>query len=156
MVANPSNQFDPVGKLDEVIVGPQGERLGLDHWLFLARQDDQRYLARPGVGTQELDQLQTIDIRHDQVLEDDRGLHGVGHGQSPDRVLAKVQDNITLRIQHAPDGLADDGLVVDQQNRHGSGIRPVGQSAPELEGLQTHPWDPLFVIHPLRCPYRRG
>ena len=71
--------------------------------------------------------MQTIDIRHDQVLEDDRGLHGVGHGQSPDRVLAKVQDNITLRIQHAPDGLADDGLVVDQQNRHGSGIRPVGQ-----------------------------
>ena len=97
MVADAGNQFDPVGKLDQVIVGPQGEGLGLDHRLFLARQDDQRDLPRPWVGPQEFDQLQTIDVRHDQVLENDRGLDGVGRRQSLGRVLAKVQDNVALR-----------------------------------------------------------
>ena len=78
VVADPGDQFELVGQLDEVVVGPDGERLGLDGRLLLAGQHDQRHLARRLVGPEELHQRQAVDLRHDEVLQDDRRADRVG------------------------------------------------------------------------------
>ncbi len=117
VIADPRQQLEPVGKLDDVVVGPQRECLGLDGRLLLGREHDQRRLAGRLVGTELLDQGQAVDIGHDQVLKNHRGLDPVCLFEGLGGVRLVVEDDVRLAGQHAAHGLADHGLVVDQAGR---------------------------------------
>ena len=117
VIADPGQELEPVGKLDDVVVGPQGERLGLDGRLLLGREHDQRGLAGRLVGPEHLDQGQAVDLGHDQVLEDHRGLDPVGLVEGLGGVAAVMEGDVRLAGEHPAHGLADHRLVVDQQDR---------------------------------------
>ena len=117
VIADPRQELEAVGQLDDVVVGPQRERLGLDRRLFLGREHDQRRLAGRLVGPEHLDQGQAVDIGHDQVLKDHRGLEPVCLFEGLGGVAAVMEDDVGLAGEHAAHGLADHGLVVDQQDR---------------------------------------
>ena len=117
VIADPRQELEAVGELDDVVVGPQRERLGLDRRLFLGREHDHRRLAGRLVGPERLDQGQAVDIGHDQVLEDHRGLEPVCLVEGLGGVAAVVEDDVRLAGQHPAHGLADHRLVVDQQDR---------------------------------------
>jgi len=72
---------------------------------------------RGGIGPEELHQLQTVDVRHDQVLQDHCRLQLVGHRDRLGGILAKVEADVGLGRQHPADGFPDNGLVIDQQDR---------------------------------------
>ncbi len=117
VVADPSQEFEPVGQLDDVVVRPQTERLGLDLGFFLGRQDDHRDLARRFVLAKHPDQGQTVDVGHDQVLEDHRRLDLAGACERPRSVLAVMKRDVGFAQEHPADRLTDDRLVVDEQDR---------------------------------------
>ncbi len=116
VVSDPGQQLEPVGELDDVIVGPQREGLGLDRRLLLGGEYDHRRLAGRLVGPDHLHQGQPVDLGHDQVLEDDRGLDPVCLVEGLGGVAAVVEDDVRLAGEHPAHGLADHRLIVDQQD----------------------------------------
>ncbi|MND72964.1 hypothetical protein D3C80_645260 [compost metagenome] len=116
VVADARHQFDGVRQLDQVVVGPGGKRRALDQRVFLGRQDDDRDVLGRRVVAVLTHQGQPVQARHDQVLQDHRGLdaHGLGHRLV--RVGAEVEVDVLFIGQATPHRLADHGLVVDQQH----------------------------------------
>ena len=77
-----------------------------------------------GVGAIPPHQGEAVHARHDQILEDDRRLEAL---DDPDRlcgIAAIVKIDVGLVGEHAPDGLADHGLIVNEQH-HVHDRRPV-------------------------------
>src|SRR5262249_37189828 len=77
------------------------------------------------------DKVQAAGPRHDQVLEDDRWVGAQRRGHGLVRGGAEVELDVALDGQDPPDGLADDGLVVDQEHdpgpqRHCRRVRACG------------------------------
>ena len=119
VIPDAGHQFQLVGQLHDVVVRPQGKRLGLDNRLFLAGEHDHGGLARCRVGPKKLHQRQAVDLRHDQVLQDHGRLGPVGHFQGLGGILAEVEGNVRLVLEHLPHGGPDNRLIVDQQDRNG-------------------------------------
>ena len=69
------------------------------------------------VRPEKLYERQARRCQHDQVLQDDRGFESVRLLDRLGRIGAKMKDDVLLRGQHAPNGFADDGLVVHEKNR---------------------------------------
>ena len=115
VVANTRHQFDGVRQLDQVIIGPGRKRRTLDQRVFLGGEHDDRNVLGHRVVAVLTHQGQAIQARHDQVLKDDRGLdaHGLGHRLVG--VGTEVEVDVVLVGQPSPHGLADHGLIVDQQ-----------------------------------------
>jgi len=116
VVTDAGEEFEPVGELDDVVVGTQAERLGLDLGLLLGREHDHRGLAGRLVLAEELDQAEAVDVGHHQVLEDHGGADLGSPGDGLGGVLAVVEGDVALAGEHPPDRLADDRLVVDEQD----------------------------------------
>ena len=68
------------------------------------------------VGAIPLHQGDAVHARHDQILEDDRRLEALDDLNRFCGVAAIMKIHIGLVGEHAPDGLADRGLVVHQQH----------------------------------------
>ena len=45
VIADSREELEAVGKLDDIVIGAQRKRLGLDGWLFLGREHDQGCLV---------------------------------------------------------------------------------------------------------------
>ena len=90
VIADTGDQLQLVGQLDQVIIGADGEGLGLDDRLLLRREHDQGNFAGLRIGAEELDQRQPVDLGHHQVLEDHRRAQFVGQ---PDRLGGIVADS---------------------------------------------------------------
>ena len=101
MVTDTCQNFQTVRQFDHIIIGTQGKRFGLGVCLFLAGKDNQRHLPCCGIGTIIADQGQTVDFRHHQILQDDRGLYPVCGLNGFGGILAKVKINIMLGGQHS-------------------------------------------------------
>ena len=95
-------------------MAPRANASALMRGLLLRRQDDHRDVPGRGVGPEELDQRQPVDLGHDEVLEDDGGRDLLGHLERLGRVAAVVEADVGLAGKHPAHGLADDRLVVDQ------------------------------------------
>jgi len=54
VIADAGDQLDAVGQLDEIVVGPKGEGLGLGGRLLPRGEDDERNVLQPGMGRKNL------------------------------------------------------------------------------------------------------
>ena len=125
VITDTSDQFDGIGQFDEVIVGSQGEGLRLDDGFFLGGQDDHGNLACGLVDAEKLDQCQPIDIGHDQILQNDRRMHGVGRVDGAGGIGTEVENDVAFLGEHAPDGFPNDRLIVHEQDGDGTAVRVV-------------------------------
>ena len=137
MVADARHQLDPVGQLDEVVVGPKCERLGLDRRLLLRRQDDDREILEAFVGAHPAKHLETVDVGHHEVEEDDRRTDLGGPGQCRRGLPTIVEIERVLPGEHPPDRLADDRLVVNEEHHTpaGGGRQERGGATMERRGI---------------------
>ncbi len=119
VVANARDQFQLVRELDQIVVGASGEGLHLGRGVLLRGEDDERCGGRRWIAAEGAHHLDAIHARHDQVLEDDGGVEGIGFRKRHGRVRAKAVLQAGNIQQHAPDGLADDALIVDQEHLDG-------------------------------------
>jgi hypothetical protein len=76
-------------------------------------------------------EFEAVDLRHHEILEDHRRADLGGDLEGGWGVLAEVEGHSLLAGEHAPHGLADDRLVVDEQDggAAGSGGRGGGHRA---------------------------
>ena len=116
VITNAGDQLDLVGQFDQVVIGAHREGLAFDLRIFVRRKHDDRCIASRGVGAELANQSQAIDARHHQILENDRRLNLIGDGNGFAGVSAIMEIDIALVGQSAPDGFADHGLIVHQQN----------------------------------------
>ncbi|MCY1454057.1 hypothetical protein D9M71_710930 [compost metagenome] len=116
MVADARHQLDGVRQFHQVVVGSGGKGRALDQWVFLGRQDDDRDVLGGRVVAVFAHQGQAVQARHDQVLEDYRGLdlHRLGHRLV--RVGTKVEVDVLFVSQATPHRFADHCLIVDQED----------------------------------------
>jgi hypothetical protein len=112
VIANSRQQLEPVWKLDDIVVGSERKRLGFDRRFFLGREHDQRRLAGRLVSPEPLDQSEAVDLGHDQVLKDHRGIDPVGFIQRLGSIAIVMKVDIRLARDHAANSLADHRLVV--------------------------------------------
>ena len=118
VVLQAGDELEAIGGLHQVVIGPKAKRLGLGSGLFGARHDDEGGLASRGVGAEELHQRQPIDVGHDEVLQDNRGIQLVGDVERLKGVGAVVQADLGMVAQHLSHQFGDNGLIIDQQD-HG-------------------------------------
>jgi hypothetical protein len=129
-MADAGDEFDPVGELHEIVVGPERERFGLHRRFLFRRQDDDRQLPEAFIGPQLAKDLEPVDLGHHQI-EEDNGRGRIGsHGEGRAWIAAVMEIEGVLSGQHSPDRLADDRLVIDEQDhaatRRGRGERDGG------------------------------
>ena len=72
MMANARGEFDRIGQLDEIVVGPQREGFRLHSALLSWREHDDGNFLRRRVRPVESQHGEAIDLRHNQILQDDR------------------------------------------------------------------------------------
>ena len=130
VMAEAGDEFDPVGELHEIVVGPERERFGLHRRFLFRRQDDDRQFPEAFIGPQLAKDLKPVDLGHHQI-EEDTGRGRIGsHGEGRARIAAVMEIEGVLSGQHASDRLADDRLVIDEQDhaatRSGRGERDGG------------------------------
>jgi len=130
MMADAGDEFDPVGELDEIVVGPERERFGLHRRFFFRRQDDVRQFPEALFGPQPAKDFEPVDLGHHQIEEDNgRGRLG-SHGQGRSGFATVMEIDRVLSGQHPSDRLADDRLVIDEEDhatpRLGRGERDRG------------------------------
>lgn len=70
-------------------------------------------------GAVPLDQVQPIGVGHDQVLKDHGGLEFRGGSQGFGALLQKMKHDVALRGQHPLHRLADDHLIIHEED-HGA------------------------------------
>ena len=116
VIADPRDQLDAVGKLDEVIIRAEAERVALYRGLLLGRQHDDRDRPCVGIGAILAHEVQPTHGRHHQILQDDGRLHLPGDGDRLCGVRAVVELDLGLAEQGAPDGLGDHDLVVNEKH----------------------------------------
>ena len=123
MEPDPRDQFDLVGKLDQIVVGAGRKRIFLDDRIFLGREHDDRDVPGGGVGAIPLHQGEPVHARHDQILEDDRRLETLDDRDRVGGIAAIVKIDVGLVREHAPDRLADHRLIVNEQHHVDVGVR---------------------------------
>ena len=64
------------------------------------------------------EQVEAVEAGHDQILQDHRRLDLLRQAQGLLRVGAEVEVDVALCAQRPSHGLADHGLIVDQQHHH--------------------------------------
>ena len=119
MVAQAGEQLDLVRQLDQIVIGAVAECLGLGFRLLLGGEHDDWNITGGVVGAIELDQHQSIDIRHDQILQNDCGLNLGCQAQGVGSFDAAVQFKIIDTGKHAPERLVDDLLVIHEKDSVG-------------------------------------
>ena len=72
-VSTVRSHLERIRELDHVVIGAQRESLRLDLGLFFGREHDHRNVAGGLLLAELFHQRQAIDVRHDQVLQDDGG-----------------------------------------------------------------------------------
>ena len=79
-----------------------------------------------GRAAEGLHQRQAVDIRHDEVLQDERGPDAIGGRFGVGAPLAAVQLEAGHAVEQARERHADEPLIVDQQNRRAARGRRAG------------------------------
>ena len=118
-------QFAPVERLGQVVVGAEAETLDLVVELGEARQDqDRRIDAR---GAQAAQHLVAVDVRQHQIEDDDVVIVKLTDLET---VLAEVGriDDVSFGLQDQFDALGGVGIVFNQQHSHG----------PKLPGVDSN------------------
>jgi len=102
MVAQARNQFDFVRQLDKIIIRTDGERLPLDRRIFVRGKDDDGRITGARIRAELSHERQTIDTRHDEVLQNDRGLDLVRDLDGFARIRTIMQVDVRLIGERAP------------------------------------------------------
>ncbi len=117
VIADAGGQLHRVGELHQIVVRAGDERLALDDRLLLRGQHDDRHASGAGVRTPRTDQIEAVDLRHHEILQDDGRLHVARDRHRPVRVGAHVQVDVMFAAQRAADYFADERLIVDEKDR---------------------------------------
>ena len=154
VVLHARDQLDLVGQLDEVVARPELEREGLAARVLLGGDHDHRDPAQDLVLPVAPEQLKAVDLRHQQVLQDDGGAEPPGLGERLPRILAVMEHQVREVGERRADGGSDQRLVIDQQDlgrmAEGRARRhrvPLGEPAPDGNAgpaarLRRRPRDP--------------
>ena len=116
MDANAGNQFDLVWQFHQVIVCPRLEQLCFRGRFFGGRKNNHRGLGRGRLLAELPYQIKSINARHDQVLQNHRWLKLLCRFLGFVCLGAKKVADIRLVGEEPPNGLADHGLVVNQEH----------------------------------------
>jgi hypothetical protein len=73
VVTDARDQLDAVGELDQIIIGPGTERLALRRGIILDGEDEDGDVLRQRIIAQTPHQREAVQLRHDQVQQNDRG-----------------------------------------------------------------------------------
>jgi len=119
VVTDAGDDLELVGELDHVVVGAELEGLVFGLGFLAGGEDDHGHVARGGVGAEEFDELEAVNLGHDEVLEDDCRLDFAGHLHGLGGVGAEMEFDFGLVGEHAADGFADHGLVVHHEDGDG-------------------------------------
>jgi len=117
--AEPRDQLDLVGGLDQVVVGPGFEQLRLDVAPLHGGEHDHGHHRGGGERPVAADHLEAVDLVHDEVLEDDGGAEGLGDGHRRRGVGAELEDELRVGGEEAAEEGADELLVVDHEHAVG-------------------------------------
>ncbi|CAI8693677.1 hypothetical protein EMIT0111MI5_11052 [Burkholderia sp. IT-111MI5] len=117
VIADPRGQLHCVGELHQIVVRAGDERLALDDRLLLRGQHDDRHPCGAGVCAPCANEIEAVDVRHHEILQDDRRLHVARDRHRPVRVGAHVQVDVVFAAQRAADHFADERLIVDEKDR---------------------------------------
>jgi hypothetical protein len=116
MLTNARDQFGFGRELDQVAAGARGERSSPRGGVVVGRQHDDRSPDGRRIGTKRTDQGQPVDLRHDQVLEDERRGDLIGQGDRVDGKQTAVQIDVAFRLEQHAEGRAGERLVVNEEN----------------------------------------
>ena len=118
VIANPGDQFDLVGQLNQIVIGAEGKSMAFDLGVLVRREDDDGSVFGSRVGAELLDQREAVHAGHHQILQNHRGLDLVRDREGFAGVGAVMKINVGLIGQSAPDRFANHGLVVNDQDHH--------------------------------------
>ena len=97
----------------EVVDGAEIEAADLHRVVAVAGHEDDRDVARRGVGAEPLERLEPVEPRHEEVHQHDVG---VLRAREVDRLLAvRGEEDLVLGLEHLGEHLARVGLVVDHE-----------------------------------------
>ena len=114
MVLETGNQLDLVRQLDDIIVRSRRESLALHHWIVIARQNNYGNVFRLSVAPIPTNQVQPIDARHNEILQNNGGADALSDCDSLRGIGAVVKRDLALLRQSPANRLANYGLVVYQ------------------------------------------
>ena len=116
VITDSGEQFETVGKLDDIIIRAERERVSLDLGVFLGGQNDQGDFAGCSVFAKHLHEREAVDVGHHEVLEDQRRLNPFRLGDGLCGIFAIVEDDVLLTRDHPAHGFTDDRLIIDEQD----------------------------------------
>ncbi len=105
-----------VRQLHQVIVRSSSKCFGFGDRFLTRAQHNQRCVFCGLLLPVLRHQVQSVDLGHHQILQDDRRFQFRRAGKCFLRIGAEVKGNVLVRRQHSPNGLADNGLVVHEQH----------------------------------------
>ena len=114
--ADTGDELDRIGKLDEIVVGSSLEKVRLDHRLLAGREDDDRHIAGRREGSEPAHHLEPVEAWHDEVLQNERRPEGHGQFDRFLRVRREGVNDVALVGEHLAHRLADQLLIVEQEN----------------------------------------
>ena len=109
-------EFDGIGKLDEVVGRPAREQFGLHRRFLDRREDDHRHVDGLGQGAEASHHLGPLDVRHDEILQDDRRPEGDGGLQGRGRIAPELHLHVRLPGEHPLHRDADERLIVHDEH----------------------------------------
>jgi hypothetical protein len=116
VIADARDELDGIGELDEVVVGTAREGLGLRARIVARGEHHDGDVPGRVERAKEPEQHEAIDAGHDQILEDDGRPDGRRGRERERRIGAHVQGDVGRPREHVPHRVADDGLVVDEED----------------------------------------
>ena len=116
MNADPCNEFNLIRQFYEIVAGPRLEELSFDDSLLHCRKHDDWDIRGGRDAAESSHHIQAADAGHHEVLQDDGGSKSDCHIKGHIGLAAELKNHVWLAGEHAPHGLTNHPLVVDQQN----------------------------------------
>ena len=118
MVADAGDQLHRIRQFHQVVAGTTAETLRLGYALLLSGKHNDGDLTGAVVVAKRIEEGQPVDLGHDQVEKNDRGVALVEKLECLFRIETVHEQDILLFVQGGPDHFADQPLVIDDEHRN--------------------------------------